>query len=70
MDLEMYKLSHKLSSRQLAKLLDMSPQAICNYLNGHRCPNHSMMMKIKEMTSGKVKPEDLIKYYYKKKEEK
>ncbi len=70
MDLEKYKFAHKLSSRQLAKLLDMSPQALCNYLMGRRCPNTSMMMKIKDLTSGKVKPEDLIDFYYKKKSEK
>lgn len=67
MDLHTYQEVHHLTQAELSKLLGISIQSIGNYLKGRRCPSDKIKHLLFQRTKGKITPNDLVKYYFKKK---
>lgn len=67
MDLKLYLDSRNLTLKEFARLIDVHPATISNYLNWNRKPTLEIANRIFKATKGKVTHEDLMAYWEAKK---
>ena len=58
MDLRRYLDARNIPIAVFAETLGVSVQAVHRYLNGERVPRPDVMIRIKQVTNGAVKPND------------
>ena len=66
MRLKEYLKLNKISNKEFANTLGISPVSLSRYINGERIPEKDIFFKIFKKTNGFVSPND---FYFKKKEE-
>lgn len=60
MTLPEYIAAHNLKPKDLAAQLRVTSETVRRYLNGSRKPDDEMMVRIFEVTGGKVQPNDFF----------
>jgi len=64
MDLNRYMESRNITTKEMAKMLNISPSTLNNYLAGRRVPTLEVAVKIEEITRGNVRPKDLMTFFW------
>jgi hypothetical protein len=62
MDLKTYLTESNTPLAEFAALVDVTPTALYRYVAGHRLPRPEIMDRIALASSGKVQPNDLVKF--------
>jgi len=60
MQLKEYRLSKKLSSKEFAERLGVDNSTLFRYETGARFPSREVLVRIKEVTKGKVTANDFV----------
>lgn len=60
--LQDYLESRQFTYKEFAKMADVTPQTIYNYIHGRRKPTLEVALRIEEATKGKVSAKDLNQY--------
>lgn len=63
MDLKLYLDSRNLTHKEFARMLDISPSTLSNYVCWRRKPALDIARRIEKVTKGKVSIDDLLAYW-------
>jgi len=63
--LELYLESRNIQHKEFAKMLEVCPHSITNYITRKRLPTLVIGRKIEKLTKGKVSIDDLIEHWEK-----
>jgi DNA-binding transcriptional regulator YdaS (Cro superfamily) len=63
MDYKEYMRFKKMTQKDFAKLIDVHPNTVKNWINWHTKPGLEHIKKIEEKTKGKIKFKDIMYYW-------